>query len=177
MAERLPHEVHDSNALRSIHLPNGIDAFAIQHSDMHKEHLLRNNDSTGPYVHPTTTIYSGHKNGSSGQSDAAKDICEANEMRMHFQNHQVANPNEDAEILKTQDHSNGEMPSNNSRIKDSDSKESKLLENNHSLKLGSPTSASNQVEAEWIEQYEPGVYITLLTLHDGTIDLKRVRFR
>lgn len=35
----------------------------------------------------------------------------------------------------------------------------------------------NQVEAEWIEQYEPGVYITLVALQDGTRDLKRVRFR
>ncbi|GFY85614.1 regulator of chromosome condensation (RCC1) family with FYVE zinc finger domain-containing protein [Actinidia rufa] len=34
----------------------------------------------------------------------------------------------------------------------------------------------NQVEAEWIEQYEPGVYITLVALRDGTRDLKRVRF-
>lgn len=33
------------------------------------------------------------------------------------------------------------------------------------------------VEAEWIEQYEPGVYITLMALQDGTRDLKRVRFR
>lgn len=36
---------------------------------------------------------------------------------------------------------------------------------------------SNQLEAEWIEQYEPGVYITLMALKDGTRDLKRVRFR
>lgn len=36
---------------------------------------------------------------------------------------------------------------------------------------------ANQVEAEWIEQYEPGVYITLVALRDGTRDLKRVRFR
>ncbi|KAL1319469.1 hypothetical protein HN51_071758 [Arachis hypogaea] len=35
---------------------------------------------------------------------------------------------------------------------------------------------SNQIEAEWIEQYEPGVYITLVALRDGTRDLKRVRF-
>ncbi|XP_047306824.1 PH, RCC1 and FYVE domains-containing protein 1-like [Impatiens glandulifera] len=34
----------------------------------------------------------------------------------------------------------------------------------------------NQVEADWIEQYEPGVYITLMALGDGTRDLKRVRF-
>ncbi|KAJ6774101.1 REGULATOR OF CHROMOSOME CONDENSATION [Salix purpurea] len=37
-------------------------------------------------------------------------------------------------------------------------------------------NGNNQVEAEWIEQDEPGVYITLVALHDGTRDLKRVRF-
>ncbi|WOK94635.1 hypothetical protein Cni_G03340 [Canna indica] len=42
--------------------------------------------------------------------------------------------------------------------------------------LDSPTSDSNQVEAEWIEQFEPGVYITLIALRDGTRELKRVRF-
>ncbi|XP_018445631.2 PH, RCC1 and FYVE domains-containing protein 1 [Raphanus sativus] len=35
---------------------------------------------------------------------------------------------------------------------------------------------TNDVEAEWIEQYEPGVYITLVALHDGTRELRRVRF-
>ncbi|KAL4559111.1 hypothetical protein LXL04_031244 [Taraxacum kok-saghyz] len=40
----------------------------------------------------------------------------------------------------------------------------------------SDVATTNQVEAEWIEQYEPGVYITLLALRDGTRDLKRVRF-
>uniref|UniRef100_A0A804MCV6 Regulator of chromosome condensation (RCC1) family with FYVE zinc finger domain n=1 Tax=Zea mays TaxID=4577 RepID=A0A804MCV6_MAIZE len=35
---------------------------------------------------------------------------------------------------------------------------------------------SNQVDAEWIEQYEPGVYLTLVSLRDGTKELKRVRF-
>ncbi|XP_019452767.1 PREDICTED: uncharacterized protein LOC109354608 isoform X2 [Lupinus angustifolius] len=42
--------------------------------------------------------------------------------------------------------------------------------------LTSRNSDSNQIEAEWIEQYEPGVYITLTALQDGTRDLKRVRF-
>lgn len=38
-------------------------------------------------------------------------------------------------------------------------------------------ASSNQEEKEWIEQYEPGVYITLVAFRDGTRDLKRVRFR
>jgi hypothetical protein len=32
-------------------------------------------------------------------------------------------------------------------------------------------------ETEWVEQDEPGVYITLTSLSGGAIDLKRVRFR
>lgn len=44
-------------------------------------------------------------------------------------------------------------------------------------KSQSSISTSNQVGAEWIEQYESGVYITLSALHDGTRDIKRVRFR
>lgn len=35
---------------------------------------------------------------------------------------------------------------------------------------------SNQ-ESEWVEQDEPGVYITLTSLPGGARDLKRVRFR
>ncbi|CAH9140170.1 unnamed protein product [Cuscuta epithymum] len=39
-----------------------------------------------------------------------------------------------------------------------------------------PLANDDQIEAEWIEQYEPGVYITLVALRDGSRDLKRVRF-
>ncbi|KAL2542142.1 Protein BREVIS RADIX [Abeliophyllum distichum] len=34
----------------------------------------------------------------------------------------------------------------------------------------------NQAEVEWIEKYEPGVYITLVALQDGSRDIKRARF-
>jgi len=34
----------------------------------------------------------------------------------------------------------------------------------------------HEVETEWVEQDEPGVYITLMSLPDGTKELKRVRF-
>lgn len=47
----------------------------------------------------------------------------------------------------------------------------------NSRSSASAVSNASQVEAEWIEQYEPGVYITLVALGDGTRDLKRVRFR
>ncbi|TKY70116.1 BREVIS RADIX [Spatholobus suberectus] len=37
-------------------------------------------------------------------------------------------------------------------------------------------SNASDLEAEWIEQDEPGVYITIRQLADGTKDLRRVRF-
>ncbi|KAL6522120.1 hypothetical protein OROMI_031997 [Orobanche minor] len=37
-------------------------------------------------------------------------------------------------------------------------------------------NSSSPIESEWIEQYEPGVYLTLVALQDGTRDLRRVRF-
>lgn len=37
--------------------------------------------------------------------------------------------------------------------------------------------AESYHEAEWVEQDEPGVYITLTALPGGARDLKRVRFR
>lgn len=38
-------------------------------------------------------------------------------------------------------------------------------------------SKTKDNETEWVEQDEPGVYITLTSLPGGVIDLKRVRFR
>lgn len=38
------------------------------------------------------------------------------------------------------------------------------------------SNASDQ-ETEWVEQDEPGVYITIRQLPDGTRELRRVRFR
>ncbi|RLM73899.1 hypothetical protein C2845_PM15G26980 [Panicum miliaceum] len=49
--------------------------------------------------------------------------------------------------------------------------------NLNNFTMRSSGSSNNQVEAEWIEQYEPGVYLTLVSLLDGTKELKRVRFR
>jgi len=40
-----------------------------------------------------------------------------------------------------------------------------------------PPDADLNRESEWVEQDEPGVYITLTSLPGGAKDLKRVRFR
>lgn len=38
-------------------------------------------------------------------------------------------------------------------------------------------SNASELETEWVEQDEPGVYITIRQLADGTRELRRVRFR
>lgn len=38
-------------------------------------------------------------------------------------------------------------------------------------------SNSSEVENEWVEEDEPGVYITIRQLVDGLRELRRVRFR
>lgn len=38
-------------------------------------------------------------------------------------------------------------------------------------------SNASDMEAEWVEQDEPGVYITIRQSADGTRELRRVRFR
>ena len=38
-------------------------------------------------------------------------------------------------------------------------------------------SNASDLESEWVEQDEPGVYITIRQLADGTRELRRVRFR
>lgn len=38
-------------------------------------------------------------------------------------------------------------------------------------------SNASDMESEWVEQDEPGVFITIRQLADGTRELRRVRFR
>ncbi|KAL6844313.1 hypothetical protein ACP4OV_025986 [Aristida adscensionis] len=76
-----------------------------------------------------------------------------------------------------QQKANGGTIGHRHRSEDYDRRETERFQINlHSLNMRSAGSPNNQVEAEWIEQYEPGVYLTLVSLRDGTKELKRVRF-
>lgn len=48
-------------------------------------------------------------------------------------------------------------------------------EEDHSDELS--ISNASDMETEWVEQDEPGVYITIRALPGGTRELRRVRFR
>lgn len=51
------------------------------------------------------------------------------------------------------------------------------VENSHDTRTESPQNGINASKPEWVEQYEPGVYITFTSLPSGQKGLKRVRFR
>ncbi|CAL0334800.1 unnamed protein product [Lupinus luteus] len=55
-------------------------------------------------------------------------------------------------------------------------KNDKLLENSNFNSAEPQESSADGSKAEWVEQYEPGVYITLTTLSSQKKGLKRVRF-
>ncbi|KAB1211373.1 Ultraviolet-B receptor UVR8 [Morella rubra] len=50
------------------------------------------------------------------------------------------------------------------------------MENSHMARTKSPQNGTKASKLEWVEQYEPGVYITFTILPSGRKGLKRVRF-
>lgn len=75
--------------------------------------------------------------------------------------------------------SNSQLLSNGlSTTSNRSSSHSKQGHSDVSMRNGSRTKDSeSRHDTEWVEQDEPGVYITLTSLPGGTKDLKRVRFR
>lgn len=58
---------------------------------------------------------------------------------------------------------------------DASGRSSSSREADHSGELS--VSNASDLETEWVEQDEPGVYITIRSLPGGTRELRRVRFR
>ena len=56
-------------------------------------------------------------------------------------------------------------------------KNDRVMENSSITKPESQQDSADSLKVEWVEQYEPGVYITFTTLPCGRKGLKRVRFR
>jgi hypothetical protein len=179
MAERLPPDqgAYDGSEAKQVHVPNGIEMYASIYTSMNGIHQPRNESVS---VVSTPSLNMGrapHPNGISSQHKSPGSVGDNSEVSAH--SHRVSG-HPDAENFNRRGHSGSdEMLSASSRADDSGSKDARsLLNGEDGYKSRSAVSIpSNQVQAEWIEQYEPGVYITLTTLRDGTRDLKRVRFR
>ncbi|XP_042456770.1 PH, RCC1 and FYVE domains-containing protein 1-like isoform X1 [Zingiber officinale] len=170
MAEIFPQGFFKNDAARHLDFPNEVGLYPSPLAIPDGDHQPRSNPNNSPDSIGIIV------NGNSNQNHASMDSCESNKLSADLQHIRQVSSNE-----MEQDFSSGQHDSNAERSSisnsDVDHKESEQPQNvDKDCKSQSPISSGNQIEAEWIEQYEPGVYITLLSLHDGTRDLKRVRF-
>ncbi|KAI4348067.1 hypothetical protein L6164_008829 [Bauhinia variegata] len=174
LAERLPPGVYDAeNNIRPAYLPNGLEPNGVRYPDSNGEShsraesisgasmvsvgiesLLNRTEGNHPGIYGNTFYQQSRGVVTSNGADGHSDFRMSNGGGMH----QTSSSNM-SDIVDGR----------NSGL--SQDGEGGLRSRNASL-----VGNSNQIEAEWIEQYEPGVYITLVALKDGTRDLKRVRF-
>ncbi|CAA7396864.1 unnamed protein product [Spirodela intermedia] len=166
MAERLPLGAYDNESPRPPRLPNGVEPHAVCDPNSNGEHQLRD-DSNGSHLHTPAADNPG---------EAWRGAPEARAMDGPSPSQRVADSNGVEDQIVAQQSSNGNATAG-SRGEGLEDSEPENLQEGNASKTRNPSSAGpHQIEAEWIEQYEPGVYITLVALRDGSRDLKRVRF-
>ncbi|XP_073275101.1 PH, RCC1 and FYVE domains-containing protein 1-like isoform X1 [Primulina huaijiensis] len=154
MAERLPPGTYDPESLKLVYLPNG-----LHYRGANGESISRSDSINGSHSVSYPGNESNLPNSILGYPEFSGNTIETNE------NHCSATPGL------------GLATSKETTDRSEESGHYKYGENGlKSTNSETPGNVSHQVEAEWIEQYEPGVYTTLVTLRDGTRDLKRVRF-
>ncbi|CAN1235079.1 PH, RCC1 and FYVE domains-containing protein 1, partial [Linum perenne] len=164
LAERLPPGVYDPESLKPAYLlSNGLESNGVHHPETNGDCHSRSDSISGVSLSSPTRINHSSANGIHGSLQSFGDLSGLNGQEEDRSDARLSNGTgaqstrsmsiDGKESRHVQDGENG-----------SRSRDPALPENGH------------HVEAEWIEQYEPGVYITLVALRDGTRDLKRVRF-
>lgn len=106
-------------------------------------------------------------------SDSNPDYNDLNNSSIDRLNIQATSPKSELTGSNNQLLSNG-----SSTVADRTAGHCKHSQTDAASRNGSKTKDNeSRNETEWVEQDEPGVYITLTSLSGGAIDLKRVRFR
>ncbi|XP_057469702.1 PH, RCC1 and FYVE domains-containing protein 1-like [Actinidia eriantha] len=173
MAERLPPGVYDADSARAIHLPNGLEPNGIHHPD---ENGVHHSDSiNGSQLPASTGSDATMINGMQSPGEMPRYKPGVKEISTYHQSQGISNTSgrDDHPDVRL---SNGSGAVNLSEAPDRTDSGPTQDDDSTRSRNSSLAGDPNQVEAEWIEQYEPGVYITLVALRDGTRDLKRVRF-
>ncbi|CAA2996877.1 PH, RCC1 and FYVE domains-containing 1-like [Olea europaea subsp. europaea] len=166
MAERLPPEAYDSESTKVAYLPNGAEPNGIPYPGTNGEGNSRpdtiNNSYTASHLGIDSTLNRVSNEINSGAQglgfSATNGMNERSDVRLPNGGEDVQAYRNSAESVNTKE----SVPPDGENV----------LKSRNSMVPGN----ASQIEAEWIEQYEPGVYITLVALRDGTRDLKRVRF-
>ncbi|KAJ1388453.1 Zinc finger, FYVE/PHD-type [Sesbania bispinosa] len=174
LAERLPPGVYDAENIRPVYLPNGLESNGIHYPDLNGERHTRAESISGSSL-ASIGLESSLMNRTEGNFPGSYGTS------LYQQSRGLVASN------GTDDYPDAKLPNGSGVIQASSNSVSDTVEGRDSghfqddeSDMRSRNAAlpanSNQIEAEWIEQYEPGVYITLVALRDGTRDLKRVRF-
>ncbi|XP_048446211.1 PH, RCC1 and FYVE domains-containing protein 1 isoform X2 [Pyrus x bretschneideri] len=179
LAERLPPGVYGSETIKQAFLPNGLEPNGINYPDANEEQHSRSTSISSSYLISSLGIDSATTNGNHGPTHSPKGQLGTNETIMQHSRDPLTSNG----MINSPDklpNGGGSFQTVSSSVSETvDGRESRPFQDgeNGARSMNSPSPANgNTVEAEWIEQYEPGVYITLVALRDGTRDLKRVRF-
>lgn len=187
MAERLPDGVkmglpgaNDSENVRPIYVPNGMEQNGAHHLASNGErHSESDSHSSLSLASSLATDYS-IANGYQGPPNSSGELPATDETNSSLeQGRRTSDGMDDDPDVRLPYGYRGVWESSSSSMSEPANNSGPLLDTESSTRSRNSTlpGNDNQVEAEWIEQYEPGVYITLMALRDGTRDLKRVRFR
>ncbi|KAK7279857.1 hypothetical protein RJT34_24916 [Clitoria ternatea] len=171
LAERLPPGVYDTENIRPAYLPNGLESNGIHYPDINGERHTRAESISGSSL-ASIGLDSSLMNRTEGTLPGSYGTS------IYQQNRGSVTSNGTDDDVRLPNGS-GVIQASSSSVSDIvDGRDSGHLDDDSSLRSRNAVLPANsaQVEAEWIEQYEPGVYITLVALRDGTRDLKRVRF-
>lgn len=182
MAEQLPPGIYDAESVIQTCLPNGLEFNGICRPDANSECHSRSDSFCSSLMASSAANESALATEIQNLSRSPATLFPASEANMHQQNQFPLTSS------KTDDHRDIRLPNGEQGNQATNSNGTEVVRGGESRPLqsgengigsGNTALTSNiiQVEAEWIEQYEPGVYITLMALRDGTRDLKRVRFR
>ncbi|KAK6131437.1 hypothetical protein DH2020_034817 [Rehmannia glutinosa] len=182
MAERLPPGAYDPDSLKLIYQPNGLEPNGTHYTGANGERNSRLDPVNTSYLASQPGIDSSMSSRIHGSSESFGDASRSNESSVGAQGLESATSNGKINSLDARFTNGGENAQvyRSSMSENLDAKDSSVSHRDSESGLKSRNSVvpdnASQIEAEWIEQYEPGVYITLVALRDGTRDLKRVRF-
>ncbi|KAG6607654.1 PH, RCC1 and FYVE domains-containing protein 1, partial [Cucurbita argyrosperma subsp. sororia] len=186
MAERLPDGVkmslpgsNDSENMRPFYLPNGMDQNGARHLASNGERQSESDSHSSVSLDSSMATDYSLSNGFQGPPNSCGEFPASNETNSSMELGQFTSDgiDDDSDVRLSYGHRGG-WESRSSSMSEGANSSGPLLdsESNTRSRSSALPSNDNQVEAEWIEQYEPGVYITMMALRDGTRDLKRVRF-
>ncbi|GAV70170.1 RCC1 domain-containing protein/FYVE domain-containing protein/BRX domain-containing protein/BRX_N domain-containing protein [Cephalotus follicularis] len=165
MADKLPPGVYDAESMRPAYLPNGLEPNGSHYADANGEGHLRSDSISSSIFASPSGIDSTTINGIQCHTQLHRDPSRTNGKDEH-PDVRLSNGGGAVQVTST----------SVSEVDGIDSVPFQDGENGMKSRNSPMAANGNQVEAEWIEQYEPGVYISLVALQDGSRDLKRVRF-